>query len=61
MLSQTQEELILIGGFGLFWMGTSDLRPGFASPFSFLLPPSCLLICGDARLDKHARILGSYV
>ena len=26
LLTQTQEEMILIGGFGLFWLGTSYPR-----------------------------------
>ena len=35
MLTQTQEELILIGGFGLFWLGMSGLN----SPRAPYLPP----------------------
>jgi hypothetical protein len=43
MLTQTQEEMLLIGGFGLFWLGTSGPVP---VPYSsaFLSSPSLFLL-----------------
>lgn len=61
LLTQTQEEMILIGGFGLFWLGTYTSYPGLV--LSALLSFPSLLsvyytIDGNARVCLHPRIPG---
>ena len=59
LLTQTQEEMILIGGFGLFWLGTSAFSPGFIPPAALPFPPSlCLTVDGGPRFCPPPRIPG---
>ena len=55
LLTQTQEEMILIGGFGLFWLGTSS--PGLILP---ALPPLAwlsLAVLASARPSGPWRLM----
>ena len=49
LLTQTQEEMILIGGFGLFWLGTSGPVPAPYSPVFLSSPSPCVIVNGSAR------------
>lgn len=44
MLTEAQEELIFIGGFGLFWLGTSGLTPVWYPPAFLSSPPLSLAL-----------------
>ena len=50
LLTQTQEEMLLIGGFGLFWLGTSGPVPVLCSRALLSSPsPPCLISNGSAH------------
>lgn len=56
MLTQTQEELILIGGFGLLWLGTPVLVFHLSIPPS---PPSLSFTCLSVKMRASVRKPGS--
>ena len=65
LLTQAQEEMLLIGGFGLFWLGTSG--PVLVSrsvlrilplPFSRSPSPSCPFACGPVVVKAVVTDLG---
>lgn len=62
LLTQTQEEMLLIGGFGLFWLGTPGPVPvSYPSPSTFLFSPPPLSFDHRRKYGIYAfvRVLGS--
>jgi hypothetical protein len=54
LLTQTQEEMILIGGFGLFWLGTFGPVPVLCPRFRIPLPSLLSPILSYLNLAAHS-------